>query len=139
MAGNYDAAEVKDILSLIGSPDKTLNLIRSIFTSAKDIIEEYFDAEFLKAPLARMAGELSTAPAQKTSAISSIMMAMRHHPGVSRPKGSTGALTQALVAAVKNLGSDILTDEHVEKVLVDGDAQLEFGLQVIRNFVPIKA
>ncbi|MES1022524.1 beta-carotene ketolase CrtO [Gloeocapsa sp. BRSZ] len=131
MAGNYDAGKIKDMLSLMGPPDKTLNLMRSLFTSAKDIIEEYFDAEFIKAPLARMAGELSTPPSQKTSAIGSIMMAMRHNPGVSRPKGGTGALTQALVAAVKDLGGDIFTDQHVEKVLIDNGRAV--GVRVANN------
>jgi beta-carotene ketolase (CrtO type) len=52
-------------------------------------------------------------PSQKTSAIGGIMTPMRHNPGVARPKGGTGALTQALVNLVKSLGGVILTDQRM--------------------------
>ncbi|MBD2432038.1 MULTISPECIES: beta-carotene ketolase CrtO [Fischerella] len=119
MSGNFDWDKFKDFLSLLGPPNKTLDLMRTLFTSASDMIEEYFDSEFVKAPLARMAAEISMAPSQKTSAIGGIMMAMRHNPGVARPRGGTGALTKALVKLVQSQGGTILTDQQVEKVLVD--------------------
>jgi beta-carotene ketolase (CrtO type) len=119
IAGNFDFEKLKDMLSLFGPPDQTIDLIRSIFTSPLDIINEYFDSEFLKAPLARLAGELSTPPSQKNMAFGSMMMTMRHHPGMARPKGGTGALTAALVRCVQDLGGHIFTDQPVERVLVD--------------------
>ncbi|KOP23076.1 beta-carotene ketolase [Hapalosiphon sp. MRB220] len=119
MSGNFDWEKLKDLFSLLGPPNKTLDLMRTLFTSASDMIEEYFDSEFLKAPLVRMSAELSMPPSQKTSAIGGIMMAMRHHPGVARPRGGTGALTQALIKLVQSQGGTILTEQHVEKVLVD--------------------
>ncbi len=119
MSGNFDWEKLKDLFSLLGPPNKTLDLMRTLFTSASDIIEEYFDSEFLKAPLARMSAELSMPPSQKTSAIGGIMMAMRHDPGVARPRGGTGALIQALVKLVQSQGGTILTEQQVEKVLVD--------------------
>ncbi|MCY7274717.1 MAG: NAD(P)/FAD-dependent oxidoreductase, partial [Phormidesmis sp. CAN_BIN44] len=36
MAGNYDIGKIKDTLSLVGSADKTLDLVRTMFTSATD-------------------------------------------------------------------------------------------------------
>jgi beta-carotene ketolase (CrtO type) len=90
-----------------------------MLTSAEDILNEWFDSEFLKAPLARLASELGAPPSQKTIAIGAIMMAMRHDPGMARPRGGTGALVQALVNVVKSKGGVILTDQHVEKVLID--------------------
>lgn len=119
MGGNFDAGKLKDMFSLLGPPDKTLDFLRTMFTSPSELIEEYFDEEFVKAPLARMAGELSLPPSQKTGAVGSMMMAMRHSPGVARPKGGTGALTKALVKLVQSLGGVILTNQQVEKVLVD--------------------
>lgn len=124
MAGNFDIDKIKDTLSLVGGADKTLDLVRTMFTSAADLLEEYFDSEFVKAPLARLAGELSQAPSQKTMSIGSLMMSLRHEPGMSRPKGGTGALTDALIRCVKDLGGDILTDQQVKQVLVsDGKAE----------------
>lgn len=119
MAGNYDIAKLKDLFSLVGSTNETLDFVRTMFTSPIDIIDEYFDSEFLKAPLARLAAELSTPPSQKNMAVGSIMMALRHDPGMARPKGGTGALTDALVRCVQDLGGDIRTEQQVQQVLVD--------------------
>lgn len=119
IAGNYDIAKIKDLFSVIGSTNKTLDFIRTMLTSAEDLLNDWFDSEFLKAPLARLASELGAPPSQKMLGIGAIMMAMRHNPGMARPKGGTGALVAALVNLVKSLGGEILTDQHVEKILVD--------------------
>lgn len=117
--GNYDLPKVRDLFSVVGLSDKTLDLVRTLLSSAEDSLNEYFDSEFLKAPLARLASELGVPPSQKNLAIGAIMMAMRHHPGMARPRGGTGALTQALLNLVQSLGGTVLTDQPVEKVLID--------------------
>lgn len=117
--GNYDIKKLKDLLSVIGSPDKTLDFIRTMLTSAEDVINEWFDSEFLKAPLTRLASELGAPPSQKTIAVGAIMMAMRHNPGMARPRGGTGALVKALLNLVTSLGGKVLTDQNVEKILID--------------------
>jgi beta-carotene ketolase (CrtO type) len=119
IAGNYDIAKIKDLFSVIGSADKTLDFVRTMLTSAEDLLNEWFDEEFLKAPLARLASELGAPPSQKMLGIGAIMMAMRHDPGMARPRGGTGALVAALVNLVKSLGGEILTDQQVEKILID--------------------
>jgi len=119
IAGNYDITKIKDLFSVIGSPSKTLDFVRNMLTSGEDILNEWFDSEFLKAPLARLCAELGAPPSQKTLAIGAIMMAMRHNPGMARPRGGTGALIQALVNLVTSKGGVILTEQHVEKVLID--------------------
>ncbi|HEY9700180.1 MAG TPA: NAD(P)/FAD-dependent oxidoreductase [Trichocoleus sp.] len=119
IAGNYSIQKLGDLFSVMGSPNGTLDLLRTILTSAADMLDEYFDEEFVKAPLARLAAEMGAPPSQKNLSIGAIMMAMRHHPGMARPRGGTGALTQALVNLVQSLGGTILTDQIVEKVLVD--------------------
>jgi beta-carotene ketolase (CrtO type) len=117
--GNYDIQKLKDLLSVMGVPNKTLDLVRTVFTSAEDTLNEWFDSEFVKAPLARLASEMGMAPSQKNLAIGAIMMAMRHNPGMARPRGGTGALIQALVNLVQSLGGKILTEQHVEQILID--------------------
>ncbi len=119
IAGNYNIDKLKDLFSVIGSPDKTLDFVRTMMTSAEELLNEWFDEEFLKAPLARLSAELGAPPSQKTIAIGAIMMAMRHNPGMSRPRGGTGALVQALLNLVKSYGGVVLTDQHVDKILVD--------------------
>ena len=117
--GNYDIDKIKDLFSVIGLSNKTLDLIRTLLSSAEDMLNEQFDSEFLKAPLARLASELGAPPSQKNLSIGAIMMAMRHSPGMARPRGGTGALTQALLKLVQSLGGKVLTDQSVEKVLID--------------------
>lgn len=119
IAGNYDIAKIRDLFSVIGSADKTLDFVRTMLTSAEDLLNEWFDSEFLKAPLSRLAAELGAPPSQKMLGIGAIMMAMRHEPGMARPKGGTGALVKALLNLVKSLGGVVLTDQHVEKILID--------------------
>lgn len=119
IVGNYDIKKLRDLFSVIGSPNKTLDFIRTMLNSAEDVLNEWFDSEFLKAPLARLAAELGAPPSQKSLAVGAIMMAMRHNPGMARPRGGTGALVQALVNLVLSKGGVILTDQHVEKILVD--------------------
>ena len=117
--GNYDLKKLKDFFSVVGSSNKALDFVRTMLTSAEDILNEWFDTEIVKAPLARLAAELSAPPSQKNLAIGVMMMSMRHHPGMARPKGGTGALVEALVKRVKSLGGEILTDQQVKQVLVD--------------------
>jgi beta-carotene ketolase (CrtO type) len=119
IAGNYNISKLKDLFSIMGSPEKVLDFARTMLTSAEDLLNEWFDEEFLKAPLARLASELGTPPSQKNLAVGAMMMTMRHHPGMARPKGGTGALVQALLNLIQAHGGVILTDQHVEKVLVD--------------------
>ncbi|XGV99942.1 MAG: beta-carotene ketolase CrtO [Leptolyngbya sp. BL-A-14] len=119
IAGNYDVAKLKDLLAVAGSTTKALDFLRTMLTSAEDLLNEWFDSEFVKAPLARLAAELGVPPSQKNLAIGAMMMAMRHHPGMARPKGGTGALVQALVRLVKDLGGEILTEQRVKQILID--------------------
>jgi beta-carotene ketolase (CrtO type) len=119
--GNYNINQVKDLFSVVGSINKSMDFVRTMLSSAEDILNEWFDEEFLKAPLARLAAELGVPPSQKNLGIGAMMMAMRHQPGMARPRGGTGALVEALVKLVKSKGGVIVTDQHVEKVLVDSD------------------
>lgn len=119
IVGNYGAQNVKDLLSVVGGVDKALDLVRNMLTSPEDLLNEWFDSEFLKAPLARLASELGAPPSQKTLAIGAMMMSLRHNPGMARPRGGTGALVKALLNLVKSQGGVVLCDQHVEQVLVD--------------------
>ncbi|MGB5972177.1 MAG: NAD(P)/FAD-dependent oxidoreductase, partial [Nodosilinea sp.] len=117
--GNYDLESIKNLLSILGGPHETLDLIRTMLSSPKNILDEYFDSEFIKAPLARLASEFGAPPSQKTISVGGMMMSMRHNPGMARPRGGTGALTEALVRLVKAKGGTVLTDQSVERILID--------------------
>ncbi|HEY9653702.1 MAG TPA: NAD(P)/FAD-dependent oxidoreductase [Coleofasciculaceae cyanobacterium] len=119
IVGNYGWKNIQDLFSMLGGVNQTLDWIRNMLTSPEDILNEWFDSEFVKAPLARLASELGAPPSQKTIAIGAMMMSLRHNPGMARPRGGTGALVQALLKLVKSKGGVVLTDQHVEQVLID--------------------
>ena len=125
IAGNYGLKNIQDLFSTLGGVDKTLDLVRTMLTSPQDSLQYWFDSEFLKAPLARLASEFGAPPSQKTIGIGSMMMSMRHHPGMARPRGGTGALTKALLKLVKEKGGEVLCDRSVETVLISNDGKAE--------------
>jgi beta-carotene ketolase (CrtO type) len=116
---NYNAQQWQDLFSLVGGIYPALDLLRTMITSAEDVLNEWFDAEFIKAPLARLAAEIGAPPSQKGISTGFMMLSMRHHPGMARPQGGTGALTQALLNLVKAKGGVVLTDQRVKQVLID--------------------
>ncbi|MEN9870161.1 MAG: hypothetical protein RLZZ171_1149 [Cyanobacteriota bacterium] len=125
IAGNYGLKNIQDLLSTLGGVDKTLDLIRTMLTSPEDSLQYWFDSEFLKAPLARLASEFGAPPSQKTISIGSMMMSMRHNPGMARPRGGTGALTKALLNLVTEKGGVVLCDRAVETVLISNEGKAE--------------
>jgi beta-carotene ketolase (CrtO type) len=125
IAGNYGLKNIQDLLSTLGGVDKTLDLIRTMLTSPEDSLQYWFDSEFVRAPLARLASEFGAPPSQKTIGIGSMMMSMRHHPGMARPRGGTGALTKALLNLVTEKGGVVLCDHAVDKVLISNEGKAE--------------
>ncbi|MGB3512401.1 MAG: beta-carotene ketolase CrtO [Microcoleaceae cyanobacterium] len=119
IASNYSFEAIKDVLAVAGGGNKILDFVRTMISSPEDLLNEWFDTEIVKAPLARLAAEIGAPPSQKGLAVGASMMAMRHHPGMSRPRGGTGALTQALLNLVAEKGGVIRTDQAVKKVLID--------------------
>ncbi len=119
IAQNYRRKNLVDALTIAGSKNKALDFIRTMITSPEDVLSEYFDTEIVKAPLARLAAEIGAPPSQKGITSGLMMLAMRHHPGMARPRGGTGALTEALVKLVTAEGGVILTEQMVKEVIVD--------------------
>jgi beta-carotene ketolase (CrtO type) len=128
IAKNYNQERLKDVFATIGSRKNLLDFIRTMITSPEDILNEWFDTEIVKAPLARLAAEIGAPPSQKGTTAGLMMLAMRHNPGVARPRGGTGALTEALVKLVKSKGGVILTEQTVKSVIVDNGRAV--GVQV---------
>ena len=119
IAGNFRRENLQSLFSVVGSRKKALDFVRTMIASPEDLINEWFDAEFVKAPLARLAAEIGAPPSQKGLAVGAMMMAMRHSPGMARPRGGTGALVEALVNCVTSHGGKILCEQSVKEVIVD--------------------
>ncbi|AGY58243.1 beta-carotene ketolase CrtO [Gloeobacter kilaueensis] len=119
IAGNFDWAKIKDLLSVLGPPNQILDFARNLLVSPQELMEEWFDTEVVRAPLVRLASELGATPQQNGLAFGAVMMGMRHNPGMARPRGGTGQLTRALLNMVASLGGTVLCDQSVERILLD--------------------
>jgi beta-carotene ketolase (CrtO type) len=128
IAKNYRPQNLENVLKVAGSTQKTLDFIRNLITSPEDLLNEYFETEIVKAPLARLAAEIGAPPSQKGITSGLMMLAMRHHPGMARPQGGTGALTQALLKLVTCHGGKVLTEKTVKRVIVEDDRAI--GVEV---------
>ncbi|MBE9203503.1 NAD(P)/FAD-dependent oxidoreductase [Synechocystis salina LEGE 06099] len=128
LALNYGWENLKSVLAIAGSKTKALDFIRTMIGSPEDVLNEWFDSERVKAPLARLCSEIGAPPSQKGSSSGMMMVAMRHGEGIARPKGGTGALTDALVKLVQAQGGKILTDQTVKRVLVENNQAI--GVEV---------
>jgi beta-carotene ketolase (CrtO type) len=128
IAKNYRPQNLGNVLKVAGSSQKTLDFVRNLITSPEDLLNEYFETEIVKAPLARLAAEIGAPPSQKGVTSGLMMLAMRHHPGMARPKGGTGALTQALLKLVTSHGGKVLTEQMVKRVIVEDDRAI--GVEV---------
>jgi beta-carotene ketolase (CrtO type) len=121
LAQNYRRENLAAIFGIAGSKNKALDFIRNMVTSPEDLLQEWFDTEIVKAPLARLAAEIGAPPSQKGITAGLMMLAMRHHPGMARPKGGTGELTAALIKLVTAKGGKIFTEQIVKEVIIDND------------------
>ena len=129
IARNFNSSSCKNAFATLGSVKKALDFLRTMISSPEELLDEWFDTEIVKAPLARLAAEIGAPPSQKGTTSGLMMLAMRHAHGIARPQGGTGALTDALVKLVKSKGGVILTDRTVKEVIID-DNNRAVGVRV---------
>ncbi|MBP0019614.1 MAG: NAD(P)/FAD-dependent oxidoreductase [Cyanobacteria bacterium SBLK] len=123
IAKNYDRGNWQDLWQIFGSRPKILDFLHNLITSPADLLNEWFDSETVKAPLACLAAQIGAPPSQRGIAMGAMRMAMRHDPGLFRPRGGTGALIAALVKRVEEKGGKILTGQRVERILVNDEGR----------------
>lgn len=89
--------------------------------SAVSVLRSYFRDEALVAPAA-VTGPVvwGASPTASGTGLGALGYAFRHLIGVGRPEGGSGALTEALAAAVRAAGGEIRTDAAVREVRVEG-------------------
>ncbi|MEB3886391.1 beta-carotene ketolase CrtO [Lyngbya sp. CCY1209] len=134
IVASYNMDALKDALAIVGGPTKALDFLRTMLISPEDLVCEWFDTEVVRAPLARLAAEIGAPPSQKGISVGASMLAMRHEPGMSRPRGGTGALTRALVNLVTSLGGEILTEQSVKRVLIDNGRAIGVAVEGGREY-----
>ncbi|MGH4025973.1 MAG: phytoene desaturase family protein [Pseudonocardiaceae bacterium] len=97
-------------------------MIRMLMMSYLDVCNEWFESPKVRAALVRWVSEILAAPEEGgTGAFLLTMVPVIHRYGLGLAVGGSGALTDALVAAVTDLNAAIRTEAPVEKFLFSGD------------------
>jgi phytoene dehydrogenase-like protein len=97
-------------------------LLRLSRRSALEALTPYFDTAALLGPVCTTGPAVWGLPPQaKGTGLGALGYALRHIAQTGRPVGGSGALTEALAAAVTAAGGRIRTGARVERILCGGD------------------
>lgn len=111
------AARLRPLLSLPMLMPKHLHQTAELLmTSYGKLLKSTFESEYVRAPLAFMAAQAGPAPHQIGTGNFAGWHALNHTTGVTRPRGGSGALTDALAAALKARGGEVRTGVEVKRI-----------------------
>ena len=96
--------------------------MRVLLLSPQQLLDEWFESEYVKAPIAWIAGQLGTPPSQIGTSVTTSLVEICHRSGVNRPKGGSGMLTQAMAAMVEHYGGTVMTSAEVDRIQVKAGA-----------------
>jgi phytoene dehydrogenase-like protein len=89
-------------------------------TSAIDVLRSFFSSDALISPAATIGPVLwGLPPTLPGTGLGALSYAFRHAVGVGRPAGGSGALAEAIAAAVRASGSEVRVGARVNEILVD--------------------
>jgi phytoene dehydrogenase-like protein len=90
--------------------------------SALDVLRRYFSAEELVAPALALGPTVwGLAPSTPRTGLAALVYAVRHVARMGRPVGGSGALPEALAAAVRAAGGSVATGTRVAAISCQGD------------------
>ena len=111
-------------LRMLGKADMR-EFLRVASLPARDLMDEYFDDDLLKATLS-WDGIIGAkiAPRSPNSAVLAMLyrMAGESRGAHSIPAGGVAGLVNALARAAESAGAEIRCDAHVDRIMIDGSA-----------------
>jgi phytoene dehydrogenase-like protein len=93
-------------------------LWRALLTPPTVFIDRFFTDERLKGAMAWWAVQTGTPPTKPGSTLAMSLQSGSHLSGSARPKGGSGALSQAMANAITSAGGEVLTGQHVSRIIV---------------------
>lgn len=108
-----------NMISFLEASEEGREYLGMILGSALDVAEDWFESEEVKAAFIRCVSEVLVPPQQKGTGDFAFTFAGASNEGVI-PEGGSGALTDALVACVKDNGVTIKLSSPVKAVKVQG-------------------
>jgi beta-carotene ketolase (CrtO type) len=101
----------------------TDRLIRTVLSSPRAVVSEWFETEYMRAALAYYGSVSQTAPSTLGSGYAPCLLAGCHSSGQWRPRGGGGKLIEALVRAIEHHGGTVRANAEVTSIIVnDGQA-----------------
>lgn len=97
-----------------------VEMTRKLFTSYGALARETFEHEGLRAALVWLAAQSGPPPHAAATGDFLGWHAMIHRSGVKRPRGGSGALTQALARCLASHGGEVRLSAEVERIEVEG-------------------
>lgn len=107
-------------ISLKGTESE--KLFQILYSSAKDVLDEWFETEYVKVPISFLGpAAIGLAPSEKGTGWTAGWHLMGRN--LARPYGGTGQLITALVKMLEFYGSQVLLNSEVKRIIVkDGTA-----------------
>lgn len=125
------------MLSFLDSSEMGQEFYRVIMSSGIDIAEEWFESDQVKAALTRWVCENLYGPRDKGSGNYINSFPFFHARGMQIPEGGSGALTEALLACIKDNGGTVKVSTTVKAIKVEaGEAKgviLDSGEEIVAD------
>jgi len=109
------------LVGMLDSNPQGQEMLRTMMVSADDLINDWFESPELRIALGRFVSEGMTDPQLKGTGINLVLfVGLIHKYGWGCAEGGSGALSDALVRAIKDDGGTILTSSVVKRFKVEG-------------------
>lgn len=93
-------------------------LWRALLTPPTVFIERFFTDERLKGAMAWWSVQTGTPPTKPGSTLAMSLQSGSHLSGSARPKGGSGAVSEAMANVIRAHGGEVVTGQHVSKIIV---------------------
>ncbi len=112
------------------------DMVRKLMTSYGALVRETFKHEGLRAAMAWLAAQSGPPPTAAATGDFLGWHSMIHRSGVKRPRGGSGALTQAMARALAHHGGELLLNAEVKQIEIQNN---QTGAIVLENGERIEA
>jgi phytoene dehydrogenase-like protein len=97
-------------------------LVQTIMRPYGALLDELFESEYVRAPLAWLAAQSGPGPDEVGGGAFLTAHSIYHTVGLTRPVGGSGMLSEALAAYVRDHGGEVVTDAPVAHIIVENGA-----------------
>ena len=117
MTGQVGGGALNHLLALLGRGDAP-DTAEKTLSAYGQLLGETFESDYMRGPLAFIGSEVGHAPSDLGTGHYAGMAALYHTIGGWRPRGGSGALTDALVRCLSHHGGELRVATPVERIVV---------------------